>query len=626
MQHKKVHINFIYFGVFFIVLSILTTFNVLYIKSPFKYPKAFFLIYSYGQITLEIFSFIFFSYLIRRYLKKIFLNIFIAFTFLIFIMHIIDFILLNLMDMTTLDGLFIALDESFENFLEMLHLTGLPNFAWILIFILFLIMPFLGIFIYKKTEKKSLKYEKMFLHHDHALTFLFCVPLSLLIFDATSSYSINSSIYAAYRKALPYKSTFMQYNFMSLDTLVCLKKPESEDLVTKKINKKISPLTHSPNIYMFIIESLREDYITEDISPNILKFKKENISYDLALSNANCTQKAWFSIFFSKFCFFWKEIQEKYENGAPSLNILKKAGYKLHAYSSAELKYYKMNEIIFGKNNKLLDTLELHPHYVPMQAYESDQIIFNKLKDNLKENSSNMHIMFLDSTHFLYSWPKQKFTKFKPVIDDVNLEYIKKEKIDLNLLKNRYKNSIYYVDMLIGDFIDHLKKNNEYDDSIIIILGDHGEEFFEDGNLFHASNLSSYQTNIPLYMKFGKNQRNPVSKKMISQIDIFPSILDYLFKNDLFKDLFLGDSIFNKYYWPYVVSARYNASRAPFEFFIHNGDEKLLLRFKNRKDIYKKQNLEIISLKDKNDNFIDNPNQKNLIKPFEKAINRIFEK
>jgi hypothetical protein len=626
MKHKKVHINFIYFGVFFILISILTTFNVLYIKSPFKYPKAFFLIYSYGQIILEVFSFIFLSYIIKKYLKKIFLNIFIAFTFLIFLMHLIDFIMLNLMDMTTLDGLFIALDESFENFMEMLHLTGLPYFAWIIIFILFLLLPFFGVYIYHKTEKISLKYEKMFLHHDSALTFLFCVPLALLIYDATSSYSINSSTYAAYRKALPYKSTFMQYNFMNVDTLVCLKKPDSEDLVTKKINKKITPLLKSPNIYMFIIESLREDYITEDIAPNITKFKKQNISYDLAISNANCTQKAWFSIFFSKFCFFWKEIQEKYENGSPALNILKKAGYKLHAYSAAELKYYKMDEIIFGKNKKILDTLELHPHYFPMQAYESDQIVFNKLKNKTFEKSSNVHMMFLDSTHFLYSWPKQKFTKFKPIIDDINLEYIQKEKIDLNLIKNRYKNSIHYVDQLFGDFIDHLKKNNLYDDSIIVILGDHGEEFFEEGNLFHASTLSSYQTQIPLYMKFGENIRKPVDKKMISQLDIFPSILDYLFQNNQFKDLFLGDSIFDKNYWPYAVSTRYNASRAPYEFFIHNGDEKLLLRFKNRKDIYKKQNLEIISLKDKNDNFINNSNKKNLIKPFEKAINRIFEK
>ncbi|NGX56549.1 MAG: hypothetical protein K1060chlam5_00792 [Candidatus Anoxychlamydiales bacterium] len=626
MKDKKIHINFIYFGFFFIILAIITTINVLYIKSPFKYPKAFFMIYSYGQIVLEIFSLIFLSYFIKKYLSKIILNIFIAFTFILFIIHIVDCIMLNLMDMTMWYGLSIALDETFENFIEMLHLTGLPYFVWMIFGVLALCLPFIGIYIFRKTERVSLKYEKIFLHHDHALTFLFCIPLALLIYDATSSYSINSSIYAAYRKVLPFKTTFMQYNFMNIDTLICLKKPESEDTVFKRINKKITKPVNTPNIYMFIIESLREDFITEEISPNIYKFRKENISFERAISNANCTQKAWFAIFYSKFSFFWKYIQDNYTSGATPLNILKNIGYKLHAYSAAELKYYKMIDVLFGKNAKILDTLELHPHYLPMEAFESDQIVFDKLKNNILESKSNMHIAFLDSTHFLYSWPKKKFTKFKPIIDDISLEYIQNEKIDMNLVKNRYKNSIYYVDMLIGDFINHLKNENIYDDSIIVILGDHGEEFFEGGNLFHASQLSSMQTKIPLYMKLGDNKRKRSDKKMISQIDIFPSILDYVFGNNLFKDIFLGDSIFDKHYWPYVVSARYNASRAPFEFFIHNGEEKLLLRFKNRNDIFKKQHLEIISLKDKDDNLIYNPNKKNLIKPFEKAINQIFEK
>jgi hypothetical protein len=42
---------------------------------------------------------------------------------------------------------------------------------------------------------------------------------------------------------------------------------------------------------------------------------------------------------------------------------------------------------------------------------------------------------------------------------------------------NLYKNSAYYVDSLVGRIIDDLKRNGRLNNTMVIITGDHGQEF-----------------------------------------------------------------------------------------------------------------------------------------------------
>ncbi|NGX49175.1 MAG: hypothetical protein K940chlam5_00771 [Candidatus Anoxychlamydiales bacterium] len=625
-MRRKNHldINYLYFGIFFIVGIIISTLGVLDVKNSSNYSKAFFLVYAYGQTIFEIATFAILSVIIKKYMPKIVFTIFIAFTFIFFISHIIDLVLLKIMDMTVWDGVSIALDENLENFIEMLHTTGIPFYAWIIFGILMLSLPFLGLFIYKITDIFSKK-RNFPLYHDHIIQIFLCVPLALFIWDFKAAKSISANNYDSNSRALPWKLTFMQPDILKTKTKLALKKPKNEKDTLALINTKDLKIDKKPNIFIFVIESLRSDYITSDTAPNMTTFKNENVSFERSLSNANGTHKSWFSFFYSEYPFFWKDYQNRnWQSGSTSLYILKKMGYKINVFSAPELKYYAMREALFGKDECLLDTLKLFPHYRPVEACDSDKMVMKHMKNSLEDNS-NVYIAFLDSTHFLYSWPKDFETKFTPIseIDTLNV-YASKDNIDL--LKNRYKNSIYFVDFLIGKFIDTLKEKNLFDDSIIILTGDHGEEFYEEGHLFHASHLSTQQTNVPIYLKFGKNIRDIPKRDVVCHMDVFPSIFDYLFDNNQFKDSLKGSSIFEENNFPIVITARYNASRAPSEFFIHNKNEKLTLRFTKKKKIFRKQYLEIISLKDSEDNEIDISQNKKSAKILEKALKKYFNK
>ncbi|MGD2169182.1 MAG: sulfatase-like hydrolase/transferase [Chlamydiota bacterium] len=608
----KFPFNWVYFSLLFGILFSLTIFNFLTID-PISSSRIFFLLYSLGQSFLEIGLMICCAWLIQKYLPKVFLPIFIGLTFLYFLTHIIDFIMARILDMTFLDTIDFVLDESFENFIEMLHASGIPLMIWIAMGIGILLMPVLGYGIYLLTGKLSRK-RPIFMRQNAFLQGLFCLPIALFIWDFSASGIINANDYNSYLKSLPWKKTFLQPKSIWLTVNYPPKKLQKEELVLEKVEKITFTPPHRPNIYLFIIESFREDFVNDKNSPNLEKFKQENIHFDLSLSGGNGTHLSWYSIFHANFPLYWSEAKNSSRSeGSIPLKILKKLGYKIHVYSSAQLSYYGMEELIFGNNRKLVDHFHLFPHYYPVKACDSDSQTITKFQEYLSKQSpeGNIHIFFWDSTHFDYSWPKDFPLKFKPISNDFSYFKAHHSDQDIEMIKNRYRNSVHFVDHLFGKFITSLKNQQAYEDAVIVVTGDHGEEFMEHGHMFHCSELVKEQTHVPLYYKFGKMMDRTIpNTALASHMEIFPSIFDYIFGENILSDLLEGDSIFEKSKWAYTLTARYNASRTPYEFFLHNGKYKLIARFKNRKNIFGSKELQIIGLKDQNEqNIVKNPQE-----------------
>jgi arylsulfatase A-like enzyme len=80
----------------------------------------------------------------------------------------------------------------------------------------------------------------------------------------------------------------------------------------------------------------------------------------------------------------------------------------------------------------------------------------------------------------------------------------------------------------MADFIGKLKSSGRYDDALIILTGDHGEEFQEHGNWFHCSALSPQQTRVPLLIKWPKAMGRGPALRCASHLDVAPTLLDLL--------------------------------------------------------------------------------------------------
>ncbi|HXT21118.1 MAG TPA: sulfatase [Thermoanaerobaculia bacterium] len=72
---------------------------------------------------------------------------------------------------------------------------------------------------------------------------------------------------------------------------------------------------------------------------------------------------------------------------------------------------------------------------------------------------------------------------------------------DRQLLRARYDEELLGADRLIGQLVDELKKRDLYDDTLILVTGDHGEEFGEHGGYFHGQSLYDELLHVPLVWK-----------------------------------------------------------------------------------------------------------------------------
>lgn len=92
--------------------------------------------------------------------------------------------------------------------------------------------------------------------------------------------------------------------------------------------------------------------------------------------------------------------------------------------------------------------------------------------------------------------------------------------------KHLYDGEIAYADFALGHFIATLKKSGAYDNSIIVISGDHGEGLGEHGEETHGLFLYDSTLHIPLIIKLPANaHRGLVVDSLVRTTDILPTVL-----------------------------------------------------------------------------------------------------
>jgi hypothetical protein len=612
-----IRINYIFFGLLFSLLAVTSTSSIL-LKEDLGGSRLFFWFYAIGQSTLEVTLLIFASWMIRKVLGNKSFWFFIGLVFLAFLFHLLDFMMDRVLDLSIWETLSFVFDESLDNFFFLLDASGIPIWIWVLSFSAMAMLPLLGILFYKAThwvtEKKPLQWRK-----ETFFQLFICLPIALFFWDYSASPVIPPDAYTAFIKSLPWKHTFLTPKSIRLPIHGSLGQLPSEEKIAHAIHSIELQPDQKPNIFLFVVESLREDCITEAIAPNLSKFRDEHLSAELALSNANCTQMAWYSTFHSQFPFYWRHAKKTV--GSPALATFKKLGYKIHLYSSAQLEYYGMDCSLFGHERRLLDSAQFFLHPPPKEAWESDSELLKKLQADLANDPAlsqgQLFIIFWDTTHFDYSWPKDKPSKFTPFASEFSFYKAYCSKKNIEKIKNRYRNAVHFMDSLFGDFLTKADPT-----SLVAFMGDHGEEFFDHGHLFHNSHLTHEQISVPIYFRIGERKEKV---PFLSQMDIMPTLLNAITGHSF--PFLQGESILEPKKWPYAVTARYNASRAPFEFSLHNGQNKLIVQFVDRKNIFSSNQLRICALrscKDKTLSECQNELNEWVQDQFGPALDRLF--
>ena len=81
----------------------------------------------------------------------------------------------------------------------------------------------------------------------------------------------------------------------------------------------------------------------------------------------------------------------------------------------------------------------------------------------------------------------------------------------LSSVRDLYDAEIASNDASFGELLNYLRLNNSYEDTLIVFVSDHGEEFYEHGRLGYGSQLFDEVVKVPLLIKVpGERTPDPI--------------------------------------------------------------------------------------------------------------------
>jgi arylsulfatase A-like enzyme len=107
----------------------------------------------------------------------------------------------------------------------------------------------------------------------------------------------------------------------------------------------------------------------------------------------------------------------------------------------------------------------------------------------------------LQNSHLPYEVPPDFPRRFSPKELDfkISIGWFPKEKADV--VKNVYADSLAYVDAQLDRLFRRLKERGEWDRTVVVVSGDHGEAFYEHGSAAHANGVHEEVLRVPLVVR-----------------------------------------------------------------------------------------------------------------------------
>jgi arylsulfatase A-like enzyme len=138
--------------------------------------------------------------------------------------------------------------------------------------------------------------------------------------------------------------------------------------------------------------------------------------------------------------------------------------------------------------------------------------------------------------HYDYAPPSPYDTMFDPDYEGAitSLNFYWNDEIhrgmaprDLRHIVALYDGEIAYTDSYLGLLFDELRARGVWDDTLVVLTADHGDEFFEHGEKGHEKNLLGTTLDVPLIVKMpGGDRAGMRVDEFVSLVDIPATLLD----------------------------------------------------------------------------------------------------
>ena len=325
-------------------------------------------------------------------------------------------------------------------------------------------------------------------------------------------------------------------------------------------------LKDKPNVLMMMIDTLRADYVGAynqiDIkTPNLDALASDGVLFEECISQASWTRPSGVSIFTGRIpsghatqtkaarvpdeAILFSEVLQ--ENGvttgalANNINLTSTfnldQGFDTFMYEAPNYPFAG-TESVFGLTfYKVVAKVKerLSPEYrVVHDYYQPADVVFNDVKAFIEANDQSRwmmyaHIMEPHDPYFEHPSLKDPSKEEYNGVGYGRAEHENPDPSEAEYLKDVYQQEIEFLDLEIGRMIEWLKETKRYDNTVIIIISDHGEEFNEHGGFWHGTTLYDEVLHVPLIVKTAKNAPKGVRIPwQVRSIDVAPTLTDIM--------------------------------------------------------------------------------------------------
>lgn len=297
-------------------------------------------------------------------------------------------------------------------------------------------------------------------------------------------------------------------------------------------NNKYRGACKNKSLIMIQVESLQEFVINtkingQEITPNLNKLAKESIYFNNIYEQTymGTTSDAELLANVSIYPDNEKSVYEKYKNNTfYSLSqVFDDNGYSTYAFHGNDGEFWNRESMYqkFGFN-KFFNAKDFEAKEI-LGLGISDKTFFEQSLSKIPKQRPFYSFFVTLSSH-------DPFKAFENYTFDDNFDTGKYK----DTILGNYFNAMHYTDKSIGFFIDKLKENGVYDDSLIVIYGDHKAIQYDYKDLtgdflnkkFDKSNWITIRK-VPLIIH-SENIKPEMIATTGGQIDIMPTVLNLL--------------------------------------------------------------------------------------------------
>jgi arylsulfatase A-like enzyme len=301
-------------------------------------------------------------------------------------------------------------------------------------------------------------------------------------------------------------------------------------------------------IILICVDTLRADHVSafgypRETTPNIDRMlKREGIGFEAAHSASSWTLPSSVSLMTSLRPDV-HEVEDREQTLHPDVPTLAGA-FSRNRWDSAAFITHIYVSSLFGINSGFD---EFHELSIDWKFREGKQLRANELNQNVfpwleanRDKSFFLYLHYFDP-HWDYDPPAPYNTKF---VDPAYVgpasgswQYIQKFVPKTELMPDEdlehvialYDGEIAFTDHHLGKLFEYLKSLNMWEDTLLVLLADHGEELQDHGSVHHIRTLYEEVLHVPLIFKLpgGRPKGWPERvRARVSTLDVAPTLLD----------------------------------------------------------------------------------------------------